>query len=229
MNIKKFLIGTAAGALMLASSVFPALASSPFKSDLSNNNWRVFNINTAVPKLWDINKAQSLDAGGVGFTFNPLSTGWFTVYLKTNYNVDLTNKTIIANVDVIADPGTLFWTRSTTCANTGADAYVRLEFQSATGNYEASDYWWSTGANSKNLSTLATSGPDTLSFSTAVPSDWSNINGQTGSGDPVGFAAALKNVKEIGVAFGSSCRYASGVNVSGGTASFQLNSFTVNP
>ena len=84
MSIKNFLVGTVAGALVLVVSVFPVFASSPFKSDLSNNNWRVFNINTTEPKLWDINKAPSLEDGGVGFTFNQLDTGWFSVYLKTN-------------------------------------------------------------------------------------------------------------------------------------------------
>jgi len=194
--------------------------------DLSALNWRVFNIDNSVPKLWDINKAPSLDAGGLGFTFNQLSTGWYTVYLKTNYNRDLTDKTITANVDVVASTGTLFWTRTSACANNGADAYVRLEFQSATGNYDASDYWWST--NSLNLSTLATSGPTSLSASTDG-ANWTNLNGQSGITDAAGFTAALKNVKEIGVAFGSSCSYASGVNVSGGTASFQLQSYTVTP
>lgn len=203
-------------------------------SNLSAMNWRVFNINTDVPKLWDINKAQSLDAGGVQFPFQTSTTagawdgtGWFTAYLKTNYNRDLTGKTITAIVDVVAPVGTLFWTRTSACANAGTDAYVRLEFQSATGNYDASDYWWSTG-NTWNLSTIANV-PTTLTLSTTNAAAWSNIDGQTGLQDPAGFAAALKNVKEIGVAFGSSCSYASGVNVSGGPASFQLRSYTVTP
>jgi hypothetical protein len=202
-------------------------------SDLSAMNWRVFNIDTSVPKLWDINKAQSLDGSGVQFPFQTSTgqpwngTGWFSVYLKTNYNRDLTGKTITAIVDVVADADTKFWTRTSACANTGVDAYVRLEFQSATGNYDASDYWWSTG-NTWNLSTIANV-PTTLSLSTNDAALWSNIGGQTGADDPAGFAAALKNVKEIGVAFGSSCSYASGVNVSGGPASFQLQSYTVTP
>lgn len=230
-NIKKFLVGASIGAIMIATMVIPAVA-----AELTARNWRVFNIDTDVPKLWDINKAESLDGGGVQFPFQTSTTagtwdgtGWFSAYLKTNYNRDLTGKTITATVDVVADVDTLFWTRSTTCANTGVDAYVRLEFQSATGNYDASDYWWSTGTNSLNLYTLATSGPATLGFSTADPSAWSNINGQSGNDDPVGFAAAVKNVKEIGVAFGSACRYASGVNVSGGAGTFLLQSFTVTP
>jgi hypothetical protein len=202
-------------------------------SDLSAMNWRVFNIDTSEAKLWDINKAQSLDDGGVQFPFQTSTgqpwngTGWFSVYLKTNYNRDLTGKTITAIVDVVATTGTQFWTRTSACPNTGADAYVRLEFQSATGNYDASDYWWST--NSLNLSTLATSGTATLLSASTDGANWTNLNGQSGITDSAGFAAALKNVKEIGVAFGSSCSYASGVNVSGGPASFQLRSYTVTP
>jgi hypothetical protein len=235
MNFKK--LGVLAVFALLATFAFttPAAAQRP-GPDLSANNWRVFNIDNSVPKLWDINKADALSTGGVQFPFQTSTTagpwdgtGWFSAYLKTNYNRDLTGKLISATVTVFAAPGTAFWTRSSTCANTGIDAYVRLEFQSATGNYDASDYWWSTGANSLRLSAIANSGPQVLSFSTADPSAWSNIDGQTGLQNPAGFAAALKNVKEIGVAFGSTCRYASGVNVSGGTALFQLNSYTVSP
>ena len=225
-------------AFMALSASVPALAASPSATELSANSWRVFNIDTSVPKLWDINKAEALSTGGVGFPFQTSTTepavawdgtGWFTVYLKTNYNRDLTDKTITAIVDVVADASTQFWTRSTLSASgsgcTSQPAYVRLEFQSATGNYNASDYWWSTG-NTWNLSTIANV-QTTLILSTTNAGAWSNINGQTGLGDPAGFAAALKNVKEIGVAFGSSCSYASGVNVSGGPASFQLQSYTV--
>lgn len=238
MNIKNILVGTVVSAVMFGAMIIPALASSPSTTDptidLSANNWRVFNIDTSVPKLWDINKAEALSPSGVWFPFQTSTTagawdgtGWFSAYLKTNYNRDLTGKTITANIDVVATNGTKFWTRTSACANTGVDAYVRLEFQSATGNYNASDYWWSTGTT-WNLSTIANV-PTTLSLSTTNAAAWSNINGQTGADDPAGFAAALKNVKEIGVAFGSSCSYASGVNVSGGEASFQLKSFTVTP
>ena len=238
MNIKKFLIGTTVGALMLASSVFPALASSPFKSDLSNNNWRVFNINTAVPKLWDINKAQSLDAGGVGFTFNPLSTGWFTVYLKTNYG-DLTGKS-----SIIADTS---WTESTQYVNralTSDGALFRLYFQQAQGNYNANDYWWNT--NSLDLNAVSSG---TLTGNLTDRTQWTNLCGKSATDATVysgpdcvggtypavspfdGFDNAKRNVKEVGLSFGRASRYASGVAINDDTApaSFQLNSFTVTP
>src|SRR5450759_3507467 len=138
MNIKTMLVGSAVSAVMFGAMAIPALAVSPLATDLSEKNWRVFNINTDVPKLWDINKAQSLDGGGVGFTFNQLDTGWFTVYLNANYNVDLTGKTIAAETS---------WTSGTQYINrsrTSGDAHFRLEFKSAEGNYHSNDYWWST-------------------------------------------------------------------------------------
>jgi len=112
----------------------PVAAQRP-DGDLSNKNWRVFNINPDVPKLWDINQAQSLNTGGVGFTFNQTSSGWYTVYLNTNF-IDLTGKTsIIANSS---------WTASTQYVNragTPDGALFRLYFQSAQGNANSNDYW----------------------------------------------------------------------------------------
>ena len=78
-----------------------AFATSSVAQDISTKQWRVFNINPDAPKLWDINKAQSLDPSGVGFNFNLLSSGWFTVYLNTNYG-ELTGKSAIsANRSVV--------------------------------------------------------------------------------------------------------------------------------
>lgn len=140
MNIKKIAFTTAASVVMLGSLIAPAFAAAPSTTELTTNNWRVFNINTAEPKLWDINKAPSLESGGVGFTFNPLSTGWFTVYLNTNYG-DLTDK-----ITITADTS---WTLSALYVNrslTPGDAHFRLYFQSAQGNYNSNDYWWNTAS-----------------------------------------------------------------------------------
>ena len=238
MNIKKFIVGTAAGALMLASSVFPAFAASPSQTDLSSNNWRVFNINPDVPKLWDINKAPSLGTSGVGFTFNPLSTGWFTVYLKTNYG-DLTDKTTMTAVTN--------WTPSALYVNrfqqATPDALFRLYFQSAQGNYTSNDYWWNTGSSDLNVGSSST-----LTGNLNNRGEWTNLCGQSatdttahpgpncvGGTDPAvspsdGFDNAKRNVKEVGLSFGRAASYASGVAINSATpASFQLNSFTVTP
>jgi len=239
MNIKQLVLGTAAGALMLVSSVIPALAVAPSVTDLSNNNWRVFNINADEAKLWDINQAPSLNNGGLGFTFNPFSTGWYTVYLNTNYG-DLTDKTTMTAVTS--------WTASTQYvnrANLPTDgAYFRLYFQSAQGNYNSNDYWWNT-----NRLDLNAGSSGALTGNLTNRGEWTNLCGQSatdttahpgpncvGGTDPAvspfeGFDNAKRNVKDVGLSFGRASRYASGVAINdvAGPASFQLNSFTVTP
>jgi hypothetical protein len=229
MNTKKLSLLSLFAVLVTFAFTTPAAA-----QDLSNKNWRVFNINPDVPKLWDINKAQSLNPG-VGFTFNQLSSGWFTVYLNTNYG-DLTGKTSInANAS---------WTPSAPYVNRydhSPDAHFRLYFQSAQGNYNSSDYWWSTASCNLNTQSACT-----LTGALEDRTAWTNLCGQSAS-DPVahpgpncvggtdpavspyeGFTKAKRNVKDVGLSFGRASAYASGVANSGaGSASFQLNSFGV--
>lgn len=211
--------------LMLAA---PAFATP--KTD--NGNWRVYTIKAATNTWANMSKAKEAVGSGVSFpvqTFSAVDSGLFSVYLSANApKIDVSGLTISATVGLTLNGPAQFWTRSTACDNTGDDAYVRLEFQSVTsGPYSASDYWWSTGSNSVNLSDLATSGPTTLSVAIGDGSNWSNIDGQLGTDDPTGFANAIANVKQIGVAFGSACRYASGFAVSGATGTFDLLGYTV--
>ena len=88
-------------------SVFALLVTFAFTTSLPRKTFqtRTGGSSTSMKtyQSWDINQAQSLNTGGVGFTFNQLSTGWFTVYLNTNY-LDLTDKT-----SIIADTS---WTPS---------------------------------------------------------------------------------------------------------------------
>jgi hypothetical protein len=114
MNFKKLGVLSVFALLVTFAFTTPAAA-----QDLSANNWKVLNINPEVSKLWDINKAQSLDTGGVGFTFIQVSTGWYTVYLNTNYG-DLTKDHITAGTS---------WTPSVQYMNrfgTAGDAHFRL-------------------------------------------------------------------------------------------------------
>ena len=211
-------------------------------------NWRVYNGLPATAKFWDINSLQALQ-GGVGrFPFQTYpgdTTGSFAIYVLLNYNNDITGKTITTTFN-ISGPPTAFFTRSTTCPNTGTDAYVRLEFQDVSaGPYDSNDYWWSTD----NFALSSLTGDATLTVSTGTTdanrAHWTNQNGMSANdqttnwvdwtGDTVatspynGFTKALKNVKQLGLSFGSSCRYASGVaaNVAGGA--FNLKSFTITP
>jgi len=201
-----------------------------------NKNWRVYNVEPATNSFWDINKAQSDVDGGVLFpfqTFLTTSTGSFAVYLLNNYNVDMTGNTITSTMSW--DPGT-YKTRSEVCSG----AYVRLEFQDvAAGPYDSNDYWWSTG--SLDLNTASTSGQ--LLASLKDRTAWINQSGKLADDNETnwvewqrdtvamspydGFTKAVKNVKQVGLSFGSSCTYASGVAVMGTPASFHMTSFTV--
>jgi len=236
MNIKKILVGTAAGAVMLGSMAIPVLAAKP-ANDVLVKNWFVYNRSSDFAKLWDDNKATVLDNGGVGFTFNNVgATTWYTAYLKAHYNGDLTGKTITANVSVTEDNAT-FVTRGD-----GSTSTVGIVIKSAEGNWGVNDYWWPT--NRQLLSALGTDVDIIASTSDSNRANWINICGLPATDATIhsgpdcvggtypaespydGFTNALKNVKEVGLSFGGS-GYARGVALTGGTASFQLNSFTV--
>lgn len=215
-----------------------AMNASVAAQDISNKNWRVHNINPEVAKLWDINQAESLNTGGVGFAFYPVSSGWFTVYLNINF-LDLTGKDHIEAASS--------WTPSVQYINrslTPADARFRLYFQSAHGNYNSNDYWWST--DSCDLNNVSAAITCTLTVSLNDRTHWTNLCGQSatdttphpgpncvGGTDPAvspydGFTKAKRNVKDVGLSFGRAARYASGVAIDGASpASFKLNSFIV--
>src|SRR6266436_2405220 len=121
MNLKRL------GLLSLFAAVTLAFTTSAFGQELTTKQWRVFNINPDAPKLWDINKARTDDHSQIGFTFPDVSSGWYAVYLNTNYG-DLTDKSTISV--------TASWTPSTAYKNRGTDpldpgAYFRVYFQSA--------------------------------------------------------------------------------------------------
>ena len=223
--------------LGLASGiVLPALASAPQETNLLNNQWRVYNINTSVSKLWDISNVKHGN-GDVNITLSNLKTGWYTAYLNTNYNVDLSSKSITVGAN---------WTSSlfTNRKSTPNEANFRIYFASAQGNYNSYSYWWSTGSNSIDLNSAS---PGEYTVSLTDPSQWSDLCGELASNttsipaapncvggiDPTmsphqGFIDAMKNVKVIGVSFGGGQFYANGVaNTLRTTANFDLTKFDV--
>ena len=223
--------------LLIAASILAALAIPAASQELSGKNWRVFNINPNVPKYWDINQADN----PLGFDFNTVSSGWYTVYLNTNYK-QLTGKASIST--------TANWTASNLYINrsgTPGDAYFRLYFQSAQGNYTSNDYWWSTGTARCDLNNSSSC---ILTVSLTDRTQWSNLCGQraddivphpgdncVGGTDPNvspydGFTAAKRDVKDLGLSFGRAARYASGVAIDdafAAPASFHVSSYRVNP
>jgi len=228
MNIKKMLTSITISILMLSLIIVPAFASNGL-----GKNWRVYNVKPATNSFWDINKLAS-DGSFPIQQFDTKTTGSFAVYVLNNYNIDMTDATLFTDVSWTSG---VYETRSTACSG----AYVRFEFQDVTaGPYDSNDYWWST----VNLDLNAlTSG--TLEASLAERALWTNQNGLSATdttsdwtdwtGDIVamspynGFTKAVQDVKQVGLSFGSSCTYASGVALDGGAGTFTMSDFTINP
>jgi hypothetical protein len=239
--MKKILAAMTA-ALMMVALAGSALAAPPTTS-LMGQAWKVYNVKPATSSFWDINKVK-LDASGLTFPiqqFQSKTTGSFAVYLLNNYNKDITGQTLSAEMN---------WTSGTyeTRSTVSPGAYVRFEFQDVTaGPYNSNDYWWSTGTTNLNIVldlNAVTSGTLTASLSDCTL--WSNQNGLSAcdtttvnwtdwqgnliaESPAVGFANAMKNVKQLGLSFGSSGTYASGVARDGGAGIFTVSAFTVTP
>lgn len=234
---KKYIIGGLISTLMLFGVAVPAIASSPKGTSLLGQDWRIWNRMPATNSYWDINQAKTNSlSGAVEFPFpmfDTTTTGSFAAYLQTHYNTDLTGKTITANVT---------WSPGSYMTYNGGVSYVRIEFQDvASGPYNMNDYWFYTGSLDLN----AGSGGN-LTASLTTPGLWTNLCGKTGA-DPViytgtdcvggnsslspaaGFAAAMKNVKSVSLAFGNTTTSeAAGVAAVGTTAAiFDMSTFTI--
>jgi len=65
-----------------------------------------------------------------------------------------------------------------------------------------------------------------------TPDQWSDVNGQFANSDSdtlSGFDFSLSNLHGIGLSFGGGCYYGHGVSVLGGSARFEMTSFTPEP
>ena len=209
-------------------------------SDLSARNWRLFSVMPATSAFWDIDPLASVSDGVAEFPFPPFvatDSGEFAVYLESNYNFDITHKTITAAVN---------WNEGVfvTRGDASDGAYVRLEFQDvASGNYTSNDYWWYTGPS--GVLNLNTRTDGTLTAPLSDRANWTNVCGQlatdtiaqpgpdcVGGTDPAvspydGFTYAMKHVKVVSLSFGRAGAYASGVAVVNGPSTFTLSAFTI--
>jgi hypothetical protein len=231
--------------MFCAMVVFSLTAVSAFSQvNLGNNtNWKVYNVKPATSSFWDINKAAVASNDlSLSFPIQPFLTDFstnkaasFAVYLLANDNNDITGKTFAANLGWIA---ATYSTRSATCPG----AYVRFEFQDVTsGPYDSNDYWWSTDnldLNGFPASGLVTSLIDRTKWTnqagksaTDTTPNWVDWTTAIVAMSPYdGFTKAMKNVKQVGLSFGSSCSYASGVASSSATAvPFTVSKFTITP
>jgi hypothetical protein len=236
--MKRILAAMTAALMMVALVSSTVFAVAP-TSNLMGQAWKVYNVKPATSSFWDINKVK-LDAEGILTfpiqQFDTTSTGSFAVYLLNNYNKDITGQTFSAEA---------YWTigEYKTRSTVFPGAYVRFEFQDvAAGSYNSNDYWWSTGTNSLDLNvgwggTLTASLSDCTLWSNQsgksacdTTQDWTEWQGDVVHASPAeGFANAMKNVKQLGLSFGSSGSYASGVALVGDSGVFRVVAFDLTP
>lgn len=239
--MKRTLTAMTAALLMVVLVSSTAVAAPP-TTNLMGQAWKVYNVKPATSSFWDINKVK-LDAdGNLTFPiqqFETTSTGSFAVYLLNNYNKDITGQTLSAE---------MYWTIGSYVTRGAASdgAYVRFEFQDVTaGPYNSNDYWWSTTSLNLNGVTNPAWGA-TLTASLGTCALWTNMDGMSAcdtttvnwtdwQGNLIaespadGFANAMKNVKQLGLSFGSSGTYASGVALDGGSGIFSVVAFDLTP
>src|SRR5271166_628529 len=107
-------------------------------------------------------------------------------------------------------------------------ATVRFYFQETGDNWSgiggyAYYRWWSTQA------IVLQPGISSLTVPLA-PANWSSVEGENGANSATAtaaFNAAMANARTIGMTFGGGCFYGHGVDLTGGSATFTLNSYTV--
>ncbi len=149
---------------------------------------------------------------------------------------DLTGKTITATLSISAagTPVFIFNFEGESWDTCPAPPNVRLYFTTTSGMYDLDDananetqYWWADSASTNLCPGLNA----TLAASLLDPSQWSDSQGNSASNPQytAAFFGAVRNVRQIGLAFGGGCFYDVGVGVAedSGTAEFHLINFTL--
>lgn len=180
---------------------------------------------------------------GAGPSFNfpmwfsppcPGPTGFRQYCPAVHYLVEgtgpLTGKTLTMSVTIAGNNPIFNFANieqdNNTCTN---PAHVRFYFQQAgddwSGNGAYAYYrWWSNPA-----AIILQPGTYTLSVPLTSAGGWSSVNGEfaTTAAGGAGFGAALANANTVGMTFGGGCFFGHGVDLLSGSATFKINSFTI--
>ncbi len=213
------------GIYALVAILTLVLASPAAAGDL---NWKVYTYNPSGNAL---SSHQADDGtGGPAFTFTTTTdTALFAAQRLEGPNTSLAGRTITATFRIDAAAATTFEYYGQTSSNgCGTPASVRLYF-SSNGSFGSkkdwySNFWWSNSAGSSEV--LATGPIFTLTAKVAAE-NWSNWNGQQGTTQGEGFAAAAADPALIGFSFGGGCGYENGVGARPGPATFTMLSFVI--
>jgi hypothetical protein len=200
--------------LVLGVSGEPALA-----KPATPSNWHVGVYNSSGRAF---SNGQAANAPGALATFH-FTTSADTALLTTSQGAqkgnligDIRGKQVTANFTITGSNDFQYYGQPDAC---GKPASVRLYFETS-GKFAYTNFWWSNPAaqvlaNGNNLTVTATVSGE----------QWSDWNGQFGTTEAAGFAAAAKNASAIGLSFGGGCFFENGVGAS--NADFTLNSYTL--
>jgi hypothetical protein len=243
-TVKRILSITAIGVFLVAFVGGMAYAGDT-QLPMVGSQWKVYEENTLPSGLhfYPATHATTV-ASGVEFEMPDASglSPTYVNYLLDNYTASLTeDDAITAVIDVDTSSGDVSFIgnpsgKCGTGANCPGSVRLLIESNLPTGNGNApcvgpglnqDNYWWSNPTD--YVFVQGPSGDVTLQVS-LDPGDWSNVCGKDGTADSAGFGAAIKDIKYLGLSFGSGSRYANGLGVNGtnvGTAEFKLESFTI--
>jgi len=104
-------------------------------------------------------------------------------------------------------------------------AHVRPFIWQWNGEEQGYDRWWAQDPYSYEL------GPGAATITVPLqPQYWSSVYGELGNSSAAaeaGFEQALKYPEYVGVTFGGGCFFGHGVTLTGGTAQFQITSYSI--
>jgi hypothetical protein len=188
--------------------------------------WTVYDYNPSNQELAPRNSPKKMPAATSGattmFKFIPFT---YTALLTTtdrSLTGDLSMTTLKDDITLSGNPGTTFRTQhdgGAGCAS-NVPAAVRFYFisPSASGSTIGTPpagfytrFWWSNPIY-QNLS--ADPGSGSITADVGNPAEWSDWNGKTPLSDPTVFQAwekAIHNVQTIGLSFGGTCFFETGV------------------
>lgn len=178
-----------------------------------------WNVWTFIP-LNHVELTQHIKGSRVIVNFPDVSTGYWLNYLSTDYRKPISGS--LSTAFSITTTGAPTFRYDSEVGNSCVSpATVRFYFESGPNDLQR---WWS-----NPVSFVLAAG--TISMSAPLTDDqWSSVNGEFGNQDAntqAAFAASLHDVTSLELAFGGGCFFAHGVSVEGGTAQFELLSYSV--
>ncbi|MHB1867439.1 MAG: hypothetical protein ACYCPP_00660 [Nitrososphaerales archaeon] len=254
MKTKVIFLTTLLAMIMLLSSSGVAYADSPLQPQMVGSQWAVYEQVTLPAGFLNFYPAAHATTIPTGVQFSmpdaTASSPAYVNYLLDTYTTSLTTgNTITATISIVTSLSTTTFVGNPDggCPLGTCPGAVRLFIQAnlpasnvpnCVGNgYNQNNYWWSNPTSYTFVS--GSSGVVTLSVS-LNPANWSNLCGQFGTSPPnpycapytsctVAFDSALASIKDVGLSFGSGSYFSNGLGVDGntGTATFQLQSYTI--